>query len=395
MKILVTENQFKKILRTEDILSKVIKEELEVASDKNLVVVLQQKINDLISNKAKEKTILDGISLKVVPMNGGYTLQVGRKASVMKPMAKGVYALIVKAGGDFTAAEIPMSTIMGEVEKIAEYKSLVEKHPEIKAQVQSGKILGRVYADDNDQGFFKFTRQRTLPDKKEMKYAIQIGQEYPFGEFFERNKVDFKFPDGTFGTLETGNLVADLTSTQIKIAPPQTQEGTTPVQIKPLQLLDSFNITDAEFKDENTTNQQLQSFVQQVKGYVENYGPGFIEQFKAQNPMVLGYTSVDGDPNQAIVGEYKPCSGNRTRKEYDLCLSHERAKKIAEILNKELPELSNAFQPKGMGETTQWGPGWTPQSPTIPETTAANRRIVLNPIQPFTVTSQSNQQPMK
>ena len=388
MKILVTENQLDKILREDDVLLNVIKEQLDVASDRNQLVVLQQKINDLISNKAKEKAILDGISLKITPGKSGYTLQIGKEAGPMQRMATGVYALILKAGGQLSAAGIPMSSLMGEIEKIPEYKSLAEKHPEIKAQIQNGQIQGRVYADDQNQGFFKFTRQRALTDKKEMKYAIPIGQEYPFGEFFDRNKVNFKFPDGTFGVLESGYLTADLVATQIRLSAPAAQQVSPTIQISPMEFQDTFNFNDVEFKDVNATGQQIQAFVQQIKGYIQKYGQPFIEHFKLANPTIYGYASVDGDPNQEIVGEYKPCSGNKTRKDYDLCLSTERAKKIAELLNQELPELGDVFQFKGMGETTKWGPGWTAQSPTIPEKTAPNRRYVLGPIKPFTVTVQ-------
>ena len=70
-----------------------------------------------------------------------------------------------------------------------------------------------------------------------------------------------------------------------------------------------------------------------------------------QKPTIKGYASRDGDPAEQITGQYQPCGGNKTRADYDLCLSHERAKLIANILNKGLPELDGAFQFKGMGET--------------------------------------------
>ena len=54
------------------------------------------------------------------------------------------------------------------------------------------------------------------------------------------------------------------------------------------------------------------------------------------------------------------------------------------MLNQYLPELGGAIKFKGLGETTKWGPGWTPQNPTIPEQTAPNRRYFLSGIKPFT-----------
>jgi hypothetical protein len=153
-----------------------------------------------------------------------------------------------------------------------------------------------------------------------------------------------------------------------------------------MALGDLFNYDDVEFKDENLANQQMGKFTQQMKSLIEKYGEPFIKHIYSQNPTIQAYSSIDGDPAQQIVGEYQPCSGNKTRQEYDLCLSQERAKKIAEVLNQALPELEGAFKFKGMGETNQFGPGWTKENPTIPEQTAPNRRYVLTPINPFTPT---------
>lgn len=381
MKIIVNENQFKKILEVED----VIEEQVDVIDVRNALTVVQQKINDIISDPKKEKALLDGVSIKVTPVQGGtYTIQIGEAKYQMQRMARGVHAAIIPAGKGFSAGTVPMTSFQKEIEKIPEFKSLVEKYPQVQSQIQTGKVVGKVYSDRDNQGFFKFTRVRELPERKEMKTAIPITEKYPLGEFLSRNKVNYKFPDGTYGILESGYLIADLVSTQIRI-PTQTpkKKHMAPINVSIMNLQDVFNFGDVSFKDEARTGQQIQLFVQQVKGYIEKYGAPFIEHFKNQNPTIYGYASVDGDPNQQIVGDYKPCSGNQIRKEYDLCLSTERAKVIANILNKELPELGGAFQAKGVGQTTQWGPGWTPQSPTIPDQTAPNRRYVLSPMKPY------------
>ena len=126
------------------------------------------------------------------------------------------------------------------------------------------------------------------------------------------------------------------------------------------------------------------AFVQQMKTLIQQYGEQFVKFVQSQNPTVLAYSSIDGDPAQPINGGYQPCAGNKTRQEYDLCLSQERAKKIAEILNSQLPELGGAIKFKGMGETNQFGPGWTKDSPTIPEQTSPNRRYVLTQMAAFT-----------
>jgi hypothetical protein len=156
-----------------------------------------------------------------------------------------------------------------------------------------------------------------------------------------------------------------------------------PVSISTMAMGDLFTYDEVSFKDPAIVDQQLGKFVQEVKDIVAKYGQPFIDHFKSQAPTVLGYSSIDGDPNQEIRGAYQPCAGNKIRRDYDLCLSQERAKVIADELNKRLPELGGSIKFKGMGETTQWGPGWTKESPTIPEKTAPNRRYVLSPIKPF------------
>ena len=120
-----------------------------------------------------------------------------------------------------------------------------------------------------------------------------------------------------------------------------------------------------------------------MKKHIQKYGEPFVKFIQSQDPKIYGYSSIDGDPSQEITGGYQPCAGNKTRQEYDKCLSFERAKKIADILNNNLKELGGVFKGVGIGETTKWGPGWTKENPTIPQQTAPNRRYVLSNIKPF------------
>jgi hypothetical protein len=377
MKIIISERQLDKILGDPDILN----EQNDATNDQRTLIVLQNKINDIIDKKEKE--ILDQSSIKIIGNAQAIQLQIGTKPYNMKLQVPGIYSLIIPPKSMLSFTGTQMSTLLPEIEKIPEYKTLVERYPELKTQIQNGGVKGSIYTDDQNQGVFKFTVTKKLLDMKDAKGAVAFGTEYPLGEFLERNKLIYKFKNGLYGTLESGQISMNLSAIPLRLSTATTPTPEQPVAISTMALGDLFTYNDVSFKDPNIVDQQLGKFVQEVKDAAAKYGQPFIDHFKQQSPTVLGYSSIDGDPNQAIVGEYKPCAGNKTRRDYDLCLSTERAKVIADELNKRLPELGNAIKSKGMGETTQFGPGWTKESPTVPEKTAPNRRYVLSPIKPF------------
>jgi len=387
MKIIISETQLEKILGDPDM----VNEQNDMVNDQRTLIVLQNKINDIIDKKEKE--ILDQTSIKIIGNAQAIKLQIGQKAYDMTLMVPGIYALVIPPNSRLSFGASQMSTLLPEIEKIQEYKTLVEKYPELKTQIEKGTVKGIIYTDEQNQGTFKFTVTKKLIDMKDAKIGVAFGTEYPLGEFMERNKLIYNFKNGLFGSLESGQLSMNVAGGQLSLQAPKPEVPTGPVQITTMAIGDLFNYDDVKFKDPAMVDQQLGNFVQEVKGYIEKYGEPFIAHFKSQNPTVLGYSSVDGDPNQNITGGYSPCSGNKTRRDYDLCLSQERAKIIAEELNKRIPELGNAFKFKGLGETTQWGPGWTQELPTIPEKTAPNRRYVLSPIQPFVAQGTPQQQP--
>lgn len=380
MKIIVTEEQVRKVLGGPDI----IKEEAEMVDDQKTLIILQNKINDLINKKEKE--ILDKSGVTVTAKNGVVLLKIGKQTYTMDSKIRGVYATVIPPKSKLEFGGPPMGTLMADIQKIPEYKTLVEKHPEIQKQAEAMAIRGLLYTDPQNQGTLTFTHLRTLKDMKESKFAVPIGTEYPLGEFLERNKILYAFSDGSFGVLESGGLTSNLAAAKLTLTPVTTTTGQIvekPAAIKPVVIGDVFNFDSVDFKDESTAQQQYATFIQEMKGYIQKYGEPFIKHIQSQNPTIYGYSSIDGDPTQAITGGYQPCAGNKTRKEYDKCLSSERAKKIADILNSSLKELGGAFKSVGIGETTKWGPGWTKENPTIPQQTAPNRRYVMSEIKPF------------
>ena len=381
MKILISEKQLKWVLKTQDVLE----EQSDTLNDQRLLIVLQNRINDILDKKEKE--ILNRTSIKIVNNKGQLSLQIGERIYPMRRMVQGVYALIIPERSKQTFGVTSSADLIPEIEKINEYKILSEKYPNLRAQIENNLVNGVIFTDQNNQGTFKLTITRKLPDVKEYKSAVDFGTEYPLGEFFERNKLIYKFGNDMFGILESGQLNMNLAGIPLKLEQTtnKPQVAVAPISISTMALGDVFNFDSIEFKDENLARRQYGAFIQQIRHLIQKYGEPFINHMKSQNPTIYGYSSVDADPEQPITGGYKPCAGNKTRRDYDLCLSQERARVIADILNKELPELGGIFKFKGMGDTTKFGPGWTKENPTVPEVTAPNRRYVLSDIQPFTV----------
>ena len=381
MKILISEKQLKWVLKTQDVLE----EQSDTLNDQRLLIVLQNRINDILDKKEKE--ILNRTSIKIVNNKGQLSLQIGERIYPMRRMVQGVYALIIPERSKLTFGVTSSADLIPEIEKINEYKILSEKYPNLRAQIENNLVNGVIFTDQNNQGTFKLTITRKLPDVKEYKSAVDFGSEYPLGEFFERNKLIYKFGNDMFGILESGQLNMNLAGIPLKLEQTtnKPQVAVAPISISTMALGDVFNFDSIEFKDENLARRQYGAFIQQIRHLIQKYGEPFINHMKSQNPTIYGYSSVDADPEQPITGGYKPCAGNKTRRDYDLCLSQERARVIADILNKELPELGGIFKFKGMGDTTKFGPGWTKENPTVPEVTAPNRRYVLSDIQPFTV----------
>ena len=95
-----------------------------------------------------------------------------------------------------------------------------------------------------------------------------------------------------------------------------------------------------------------------------------------------GFASRDNDPNEKVQGKFSGCRGygDGTRGQYNLCLSEERAKKVAEDLQEIFNSLgiNVTIKSKGYGETSKFGPAWSKEKPTKPKDTQPNRRITFN-----------------
>jgi hypothetical protein len=394
MKILVNENQFEKILQEENLLPNVIKEQAvadNAANDDNTSLIeLENIINTLI--KRKQKDILNKTTIQVTGRVPDIKLKIGQEFfPMMEVKPKEVYRLTVNPNTKLDFGGISLKALMPEIEKNPKYKSLVEKYPTLKTQVEEAMVSGMIYTDAQNPGTFQFSASRQPKDIKDNpKPKLTLSQPYPLGEFMEKNKLVYNLGQGAngiqmYGYLESGNLFIHLMEIDLTLPNAETTQTTAPQMIQLPELIDIFNFDSVDFKNPQVAEQQLGSFIKNIKENIRIYKTPFIQYFNSQNPTITGYASVDGNPEEQIQGKFQPCSANTKRSEYDLCISQQRAKKIADILNTSLPELGGSIKYIGKGETTEFGPGWTQENPTTPDKTANNRRFVLNPIKPFTV----------
>jgi outer membrane protein OmpA-like peptidoglycan-associated protein len=98
-------------------------------------------------------------------------------------------------------------------------------------------------------------------------------------------------------------------------------------------------------------------------------------EFLLQNvPLVVAYSSRDKDPNDTVIGKLPACQSSKTRGDYNLCLSKQRAITIAKMIKEKTGVDMN---PIGKGETTEFGSGWTKEKPTTNKETQPNRRFSI------------------
>jgi outer membrane protein OmpA-like peptidoglycan-associated protein len=413
MKILISERQFKRILKEEDVLNEQnapINQPITAqatntqAPNVDLSVTnLQDKINQLI--REKQEDALNKIPISLRGDSNHLTLRIGQKDYPMERTQRRDLFKHVFAPGELSVnVGKPLVELFPEIAKMPEYKELLTKYPnELPNTIQGLNADLRITPDGQNQPYFQYWVRQNLDNPEDEGLAKPYFKDdeqkntSSLATFFaNHNKLVYKISIGQnqhgkpaygFGELTSGYLTMKLSNIALNLQ--SSQDGitkATPAEVKitPIDLGglgDVFKFDDITFVNEAAVDQSVQEFIQQFITLQQKYGQQFVDYVKRQNPTILGYSSIDGNPADQIVGKFTGCPGKQPRLKYDQCLSQKRAQVIADKLNKALSKLGITFQSKGMGETNLFDKAgaWAQGNPTVPGQTFKNRRFVLNP----------------
>lgn len=303
------------------------------------------------------------------------------------------YVYQVRFGGKFKIGELNTLAALEELKRDPKVKNFLDKNPRFEDDILKGLLIATLKTDAQNGGLFKLTFFGIKRGKLEG--AVSAGVEYPLADFFNRNTLPMVVTKEIGANLESGNMQLVLSKFYFTgpgvEGPRKTDTGTsltgtttTDTVIKlNFTLVDAFKFDETNFVDESKAMEQIDVFVNKVKGGVQKYGQELSQHIMSAEPSIVGYASIDADPNEKITGRFGPCKSKSTRGEYNKCLSEFRAKKISEIINQKLDGTGVSLKFFGAGETTKFGPGWTKEKPTTTQETAPNRRFTLTPIPPF------------
>lgn len=304
------------------------------------------------------------------------------------------YVYQVQFGGKFKIGELNTLVALEELKRDPKVKNFLDKNPTFEDDILKGLLIATLKTDAQYGGLFKLTFFEIKKGKLEG--AVSAGTEYPLADFFNKNSLPMVVTKNIGANLESGNMELVLSkfyfsgpgvSTYAKTSgttKPSTGTTTTETMIVlNFTLVDAFKFDETNFVDEAKAMGQIDAFVNKVKNGVQKYGQELSQHIMKSEPSIVGYASVDADPNEKITGKFGPCKSKPTRGEYNKCLSEFRAKKISEIINQKLEGTGVSLKFFGAGETTKFGPGWTKETPTTTQETAPNRRFTLTPIPPF------------
>ena len=390
----------KKIIRlTESDIYNLVKRVIsEQSTQQDLVRDLQNDINKIIEEK--QSTLFSQITLKwesgnnnenvifSVLFNGADT----GKTLVMEPKPKANNTWETKLKYiDF--GNVPISHLLTTVYNNNKYIQLFNNYPNIKQQVDkafancfmSSVNPGGVFTIRGGFGVYSKREGRKAAYKKDEE--IKFGNKLTTGNGSGANK--FSVIVGNKGLFKQYIFTFEVSNSQLIFDKFNINDdsGGEP-ESKPINDIASITLNNQgsePFKYDKTdltkeSIQQIDEFVVDIKEINKKYGiptyNKYIDILKKNPINVLAYASIDGESNAIDHGTYLDCRGygNGTRGQYNLCLSQARADKIAKILNEKLPEIGN-FVGKGMGETNNFGPGWTKEKPTTNTETLPNRKF--------------------
>ena len=162
-----------------------------------------------------------------------------------------------------------------------------------------------------------------------------------------------------------------------KPSEPEKQE---PITLS-LDLTDVFVYDTTEFTDKESAYKKMDDLANQIEqamGKLKGLNQiDFINTI--YNTPILGYASIDRNPEDDDIGKLPACQSEKNNRDYNRCLSNERAKVVADYLNNKFKDNKNInFRYRGMGGTKKFNDvGW-PDPTTSPDQTGDNRRVVFN-----------------
>jgi outer membrane protein OmpA-like peptidoglycan-associated protein len=202
----------------------------------------------------------------------------------------------------------------------------------------------------------------------------------PTFAFLKNRKLDSRLPSDNNLYITSISAAAELNSYTPPTPPTPDVPDVANIDIK-MDLQDPFVFDTTNLTNEAKNNFDL--FIDEYNSKKSNFidvWPKYLEFLKSKSPIIVeGWASRDADPEEMISGAFKACKKDKQkRKDYNLCLSQNRANKIVELLETNLPELKGILKGVGYGETDKFnGIGWTKQKETSPSETAPNRRFLF------------------
>jgi hypothetical protein len=373
----------KKIIRlTEADIEKLVQQVLSEQTERVLVDKLNDKIKSVMIEKQKE--ILSDVKVEVDQNGDNLVLKFSSENErpfniTLRPQGRGEYS--VAGTFDRNIPSIPLSNFYDEIFKDKDLMRYYEENENIKSQMDELKVPIRMYSDPSVE-FKIFVSDNNRKSRRSDDYVK--GAQTNLGFFFSNAGAKFGVSRNIILDTEVGGLAVKLG--EVNILPPQSPEGETVTpeiaseNIK-LDLVDVFKFDTIDMKDLSGYQKVLGKFKDDLNAGLTKLSR-FKEFLESQNLVVKGFASRDNDPNEKVQGKFSGCRGygDGTRGQYNLCLSEERAKKVAE----DLQEIFNSFnvnvdiKSKGFGESSKFGPAWSKENPTKPEDTQPNRRVTFN-----------------
>ena len=319
--------------------------------------------------------------------------QGGEKEYPLQKVNENVYR--GKIDESFIVGEVKTELIIDELKSDPKVKLFLDKNTTFEEEILNGLVKAIVRTDRQGTGNFILSFGEIRRGKIEG--GVPAGEEYPLGDFFQKNRLSMVVNKDLGAFLESGGIsmtlskfyfsgpgVSDYAKTPPKTPPPSTGTTTSDTRINlSFSLVDVFKFDETSFVDEGTALGQIDTFVNTINDGFKKYGEELSQHIMKFEPAIVGYASIDADPNEKITGKFAACKSKPTRGEYNKCLSEFRAEKISKIINDKLTGTNVSLKFFGAGETTKFGPGWTKEKPTTTKETAPNRRFTLTPIPPF------------